>query len=60
MRGRPLLLLALLAAVPAAARAAGAPPAADDDGILFGVRGGWALPSGDIAPGAPLKDLADS
>ncbi len=59
MRGR-LLLLALLAAAPAVARAAGAPPAADDDGIVFGVRGGWGLPSGDIAPGERLKDLADS
>jgi hypothetical protein len=59
MRGRPLLLLALLAAAPAAASAAGA-SAPDDDGIVFGVRGGWALPSGDIAPGEPLKDLADS
>ncbi len=59
MRGPPLLLLALLAA-PASVRAAGTPPAPDDDGILFGVRGGWALPSGDIAPGEPLKDLADA
>src|SRR5512142_1242849 len=56
MRGRSLLLLALQAAPPAA----GAPAAVDDDGILFGIRGGWALPSGEIAPGERLKDLADS
>ncbi|HEX9050952.1 MAG TPA: hypothetical protein VF841_10505 [Anaeromyxobacter sp.] len=60
MRGRPLLLLALLAALPAAARAAGPSRGPDDDGILFGVRGGWALPSGDIAPGEPLDGLADA
>src|SRR5512133_3238234 len=56
MRGRPLLLLALLAA-PASVRASGS-SAAGEDGILFGVRGAWALPAGDIAPGEPLKDLA--
>ncbi len=56
MRG-PLLLLALLAAAPAGARAAAAP---DDDGIMFGVRGGWGLPSGDIAAGQRLKDLAET
>ncbi len=59
MRARPLLLLALLAAAPAGARAAG-PSASNEDGILFGVRGGWALPSGEIAPGEKLKDLAES
>ena len=57
MRARPVLLIAVLAVtVPAAV---GAQPTRDDEGILFGVRGGWALPFGDIERGAPLPDLAD-
>ncbi len=59
MRARRLLLLALLAA-PAAARATGGRSAPDEDGILVGVRGGWALPAGEITPGESLKDLADA
>ncbi len=60
MRFRPVLLLALLAGAPGAARAAGphAASAPDEEGILFGVRGAWGLPFGDVAPGAKLTELA--
>ncbi len=60
MRAPSLLLLALLAGAPAAADAAGPRPAPNEDGIVFGVRGGWALPFGDVVPGARLQDLAKS
>src|SRR5512135_3882072 len=59
MRARPLLLIALLAA-PVAAGAAGPRRPPDEDGILFGVRGGWGLPFGDVVPGAPLPDLVET
>ncbi len=59
MPARPLLLASLLAlAAPGGASAAQRAP--DDDGMLFGVRGGWALPGGDIERGKPLKELADA
>jgi hypothetical protein len=55
MRLRPLLVLALLAAAtPAAAAKQQAP---DEDGILFGLRGGFGLPYGDLSRDAALKDL---
>ncbi len=58
MRAHPLLLLAALAA---AAPAAAAPARrAPDDGMFFGVRGGWALPGGDVERGSPLKEFADA
>ncbi|HET8538916.1 MAG TPA: hypothetical protein VFL83_03490, partial [Anaeromyxobacter sp.] len=57
MRARAVLFLALLAA---AAPAAAAPaPAPDDEGLLFGVRGGWAVAFGDLERGSPLADLAE-
>ncbi len=56
MRARPLLLAALLAASPASAATRAAP---DDDGILFGLRGGWAIPFGDVVRDAPLSELVD-
>lgn len=60
MRGPLVLLLALLAGAPAGADAASQRAARDDEGILFAVRGAWAVPFGDVTPGAPLSDLADS
>lgn len=56
MPARSLLLASLLAL---AAPAAAAPqPPGDEDGMLFGVRGGWAVPGGDVERGQPLKELA--
>lgn len=58
MRPRPLLplVLAALAASPARARPESGP---GDDGLLLALRAGWALPIGDVTPGAPLEDVAD-
>src|SRR5512133_1830622 len=51
-----LALLVLLAATRASA--ADVPPP-DDEGLVFGVRGGWSVPFGDVAPGERLADLSD-
>lgn len=51
------LLVAVLAAAPAPTDAA--PPAPDDEGLLFGVRGGWSVPFGDVKPGERMTDLTD-
>ncbi len=59
MRARPVPLLLLVALSLAAPVGAHPQPAArDGDGMLFGVRAGWAVPYGDVArDGAALSDV---